>query len=199
MRLWPQPPADQVKPPASLCGQLVKLRPVSAADYPLLFQWRSDSDSLHLWNISRRFVSYEQWLAELDEMLGRSMLLLILDAATEIPVGYVQAHDINPLDAWLHFSVYAIKEYRGQGHHLEAMVMGGDIMFDWYPVRKIYADIYEFNQPLVDRQRALGFVDEAFIPDHIWYKDRYWGLYRMALYREKWPEARTRALDLILV
>ena len=44
-----------------------------------------------------------------------------------------------------------------------------------------------------------GFVEEGFTPEHFWFEGRSWGVYRLALYRDRWSEVRERVADLLQV
>ena len=45
---------------------------------------------------------------------------------------------------------------------------------------------------MLSQIRRVGFVEEGRFREHAYYKDRYWDLFRYALYRDKWLEIRER-------
>lgn len=60
-------------PPVAFEGRLVKLRPVVRDDYPLIFTWRIDAYSMHLWSPQRRVPSFEEFIPEIEQMIrGRN-------------------------------------------------------------------------------------------------------------------------------
>jgi hypothetical protein len=78
-------------------------------------------------------------------------------------------------------------------HPAEAGLIFFDLLFKYFPLRKVYADVFEYN---VDSYNILtkhgGFREEARLPQHIWYEDRYWAVIKLALYREDYYEGRER-------
>ena len=174
----------------TLAGRLVSLRPIGREDYPTLFRWRSSLEIVHMLNFRRNIATYEQFVAELEPMLAQSVLLLIRKASDNTPIGYALTYQMNPWDGWLFVGTYVEPEYRLKGHGGEAALLCIDALFRWYPIRKIYTEIYEFAEPLLRLVQAMGFREVGYQPDHYWYEDQFWGIYRMALTRERWQEQK---------
>ncbi len=191
---------NEIHAVTSMEGHWARLRPVSRADYPKMFQWRVDLNMVHLWNISRRTgPSFEEFVAETDQGARNGLLLVIIDRASDQLIGYAQQYNTNFWDRWAYLAAYLVEEFRGQPHFPETMLMSMDALFKWFPLNKIYGEVYEFAQNLHQLLPALGFVEEGYVPDHFWHNGRSWGLTRWALYRERWPEARERLVDILRV
>jgi RimJ/RimL family protein N-acetyltransferase len=186
-------PLNEVHAVTSLAGRWVRLRPVSRADYVQLFHWRSDVETVHLWNLSRRVASYEEFAAGLEQALSTSLFYGVIDLTTDRPIGYAQTYNPSPWDRWLYAAFYLIPQYRGQPHFMEAALLSLDALFRWYPIHKVYTEVYEFAENVHRILSALGFVEEGYTPNHFWYDGRYWGLWRFALYAESWPQCRERS------
>jgi RimJ/RimL family protein N-acetyltransferase len=182
----------------SISGRWVRLRPVSRADYPTLFQWRADVDMVHLWNLSRRTVGYEEFIAEFEQSLRNSLFMAIIDRETDRLIGYSQTYNASPWDRWVFAAVYVTEAYRGKAHFPETAMLAMDVFFKWFPLEKVYVEVYEFAH-WAHILPPLGFVEEGFTPNHFWHDGRYWGLTKYALYRERWPEARERMQDILNV
>lgn len=183
----------------SLAGKWVRLRPVSKVDYPRLFQWRSDSEMVHVWNMSRRLASFEEFSTWLDQTLLTSSVYVVVDTTSDEPVGYAQTYNPSPWDQWVYVGFYLVPPFRGRPHFLEAAELSLDALFRWFPVRKVYAEVYEFAENIDAILRAMGFVEEGFTPNHFWHEGRYWGLWRFALYGDNWPETRQLIRGLLQV
>ena len=72
----------------TLAGRLVTLRPVSREDYPTLFRWRSDIESVQMLNFRRNIITCEQFVSEFEHLLPSSTLLLVLDRKSGSAIGY---------------------------------------------------------------------------------------------------------------
>ncbi len=182
---------------ASLVGPRVLLRPISREDYPLLFKWRSDTTSLHLWSTHRRVLSFEQFASGLEQLLQECVFFLVVERLAGRAVGFVHTYGASPEDGFAHFLLYADESVRGTGLVVEASILFGDYLFKFFALRKLYAEVYEFNQPSIDALESAGFTHEGTLKAHLWYLDRYWHMYQYALYRSDWERLRDRMLPIV--
>ncbi|MDO8614322.1 MAG: GNAT family protein [Dehalococcoidia bacterium] len=184
-------------PTVTLSGRLVTLRPICRDDYPILFRWRSSFETVHMLNFRRRIATFEEFVRDLEGLLPNAMFLLVREARHGVPIGYALAHGINPWDGWLAVGIYVEPEYRLRGHGGEAALLCADFLFRAFPLRKVMTEVYEFAQPLLRMVQAMGFEQFAYLADHYWHEDRWWGLYQMALTRERWNQYKERFADII--
>lgn len=197
--MHPMESPNGVHSATAISGRWVRLRPVSRADYPALYEWRLDTQMVHLWNISRRWPPYEEFVAGLEQTLLKSTMLAVIDKMTDRLVGYCQSYGDSPWDRWAYVAAYLVPKYRVRPHFPEAVLLCLEALFKWYPLNKVYIEAYEFAENLHQMLPVLGFVEEGTTPDHFWHGDRYWGLTRYALYRERWPEGRDRLVDILRI
>jgi RimJ/RimL family protein N-acetyltransferase len=186
-------------PTVTLSGRLITLRPISRDDYPTLFRWRSSFETVHMLNFRRRIATFEEFVRDLESLLPNAMFLLVREARHGVPIGYAMAHGINPWDGWLAVGIYVEPEYRLRGHGGEAALLCMDFLFRAFPLRKVLTEVYEFAQPLLRMVEAMGFEQFAYLADHYWHEDRSWGVYQMALTRERWNQYKERFADIITV
>ena len=181
----------------SAVGRWVILRPVLPPDYPVLYTWAADLRELYLWSHDRRVAPYQEFAARVEASLRESQSYLIT-LATGTPIGFCQAYDLNLVEGWCSFLVYVVRPYRKMPHPAEATIILLDLLFKYFPLRKIYADVFEYNTDSYNILTNHGcFREEARLPNHIWYESRYWSVLKLAVYREDYYEARER-MDRIL-
>jgi len=166
------------------------LRPISREDYPKFFQWRTDADNLHLWSSRRKIPTWEQFVAEFEADLHTTVTLLILRKRDHEPIGFLQAYNLNQADGWTYFLAYLVPEARIIGYGAEALVLFGDYMFSYFPIRKVYADVYEYNEYGLRSLLKGGFVEEGRSLRHVWHGDRYWDLIHLGYFREDWERLK---------
>lgn len=172
----------------------LELRHVEAADYPVLFRWYGDAQLPHFWNFHRRILRYRGFVEQLEQMMGSTDLRLICQLPALEPIGYCQAHDLNPWDGRAYLALYLTSDHRCGPEVTEAAMLGLDMVFLTYPmIRKVYSEVYGFASYLQSAFEALGFVEEGVTPNHYWFTDRFWTRLRLALYRDQWQ--RLRALS----
>lgn len=172
-------------------GRWVILRPVSQSDFPTFFRWRADVFDLHLWASQKRVPTYEEFTVEADKLFRQSITFLVVNKRQEQPIGFVQAYNLNLAEGWCFFLVYTAGKYR-RGHGVEASVGLLDYLFRNFALRKVYADVYEFNADSMKPLISAGFVEEGRFREHTWFNDRYWDVIRLAMYRSDWYRFRER-------
>lgn len=180
----------------TVIGRWVTLRPIGREDYPVFFRWRSTLE-VNLLNFNRRIASYEEFVAELERLMSTSALFLVRDNQLGVPIGYVLGYHLNPWDGWMFVGAYIEKEFRYRGHGGEATLLGLDIAFRQFPVRMVYTEVYDYAGPLLRMTKAIGFEEVGYQPDHYWHEDQFWGLYGLALTRERWTAHRDRFADIL--
>jgi RimJ/RimL family protein N-acetyltransferase len=183
--------AAGVDPIVSITGRWISLRPISKDDVPTFFRWRADMLNHHLWSSQKRIPTLEEFAAEADHLFRQSTTFLVMSNRDDAPAGFVQAYNMNPAEGWGFFVTYVTPQYR-RGYGVEASIALLDYLFRSYPLRKVYADVYEFNQQSISPLLSGGFVEEGRFRQHIWFRDRYWDVIRLAMYRDGWYKFRER-------
>lgn len=120
----------------------------------------------------------------MDRALHESQMFLIVQKTEHQPIGFCQAYDVNLAEGWCSLLLYVVTEFRRHPHPAEAGLIFLDFLFKHFPLRKVYADVFEYNRESLTLLKKGGFREEARLPNHVWYEDRYWSLIKLALYRE---------------
>src|SRR5439155_16446791 len=90
----------------------------------------------------------------------------------------------------LSVGIFIESEYRLKGHGGEAALRCVNAVFRWF--REGYLRRFMTAQ-------AMGFEESGYLPDHYWHEDRFWGLHRMMLARERWEALRERFADILRI
>jgi RimJ/RimL family protein N-acetyltransferase len=189
-----QPPGSIVLPQV-IEGRFITLRPVSRADFPAMFRWRVDRHNTPS-ALAKHVPMFEQFTVDMDRVLRQTVAFLVVDKASTQAIGYVQAYNLNLEQGWCYVLFYLEAPYRGSTHAAEAQAAFLDQLFETWGLRKVYADVFEFNADSLKPAMSGGFVEEACLRQHLWLDDRYWDLIRFALPRESWLERREQVLFL---
>lgn len=178
--------------PRSLTGDRVCLRPVERGDYALFHAWRSDLEHLHLWSAQRRIATFEELTQELEGVIRTMNTLSVAELETNAAVGFVQAFGMDIVDRYAHLRMYIEPSRQHLGYGLEAGLLFTRHMFYNYGLRKLYAEVFEHNSTTLKWLERIGFVEEGRLRQHTWYRDRYWDMVVLALYREAWDVRNSR-------
>ena len=176
--------------PPSLKGKDLTLVPVSRKYLPLLHRWGSDPSSLYLWTSRRDILSEDEHAETLTSSRLREyyhVFLMVLNSKNEA-VGFVYSYDISLADGFVFITLFLEPSNRKSGLGAKAAMLFCDYLFAYYPLRKIYCDIFEYNTKSLATLKNSGFEVEGALKKHRFFQGRYHTLYRLALYREKFFE-----------
>lgn len=179
-------------------GRWVALRPVLRSDYMTLYSWATDLRTLYLWSSDRRIPPFEEFVLRMDRVLHETQMLLMLERQHRAPIGFCQAYDINLSEGWASLLVFADDAHRSHPHPAEGGLIFVDFLFKHFALRKLYADVFEYNEESLKILLKGGFREEARLPNHIWYEGKYWSQLKLALYREEYMSVVRRRWDMIL-
>jgi len=176
-----------------IAGQSVRLRPVIPDDYPVLSRWCFTHKTFHY--LARRMEArlFSESGSGLETILAGSMVLMIVDRAYN-PMGYAVLFDVNPRDRHMHLDVFTMPQCPATVR-MEAWLLLLDHVLAWFPVEKVYRQLPEFASSEYPIAMSMGFEEEGFLRDVLWFGDRFWGIHTLALSRERWSQSRGVFID----
>ena len=164
----------------------VELRPIREEDYAIIFEWHFDPRQIHLWWDERHIQSYSEFVEDFDKRLRYFFFTFFIvirkDEETDIPVGFTYTSRFNSIDRYVYSTMYLTQEHTGLGIGPEAGRLHIQYLFSVFNIRKIYAEIYGYNEASIKAAKAVGFVEEGRLKQHRWFNGRYWDLLILALY-----------------
>ena len=167
--------------------QKIKLRPVTSNDYDMLYSWHFSTGQIHLWWDERHIRSFDEFVNDFNNKLRYFFFTFFVvvkrEHETDIPVGFTYTSRFNPVDRYVYSTMYLDREFTGKGLGIEAGQIHIQYLFSVFNIRKIYAEIYEYNKISIKAAKKAGFIEEARLKQHRWYIDRYWDLIIMSLHR----------------
>lgn len=72
---------------------------------------------------------------------------------------------------------------RGVG--LQAWLLFIEYLFSYFNFRKIYGEIFGYNQLSLKSALHSGFIEEGCLKNHRWFGNQYWDLHILSLSREQ--------------
>ena len=174
----------------SLSGRRVSLRAVRDTDYDFLYQLAVDEEMGFRWRHRGETPGPEAFHQALWN--GVLVQFVICDRRTGDPVGHAFAYNANFRYQTCFIAMGVKPSLVGSGWSIEAGRMFIDYLFAMWPFRKIYAEVGEFNFPQFASGTGTAFEVEGRLRDHEFYGNRYWDLFVLALYRERYEHSRKR-------
>lgn len=171
----------------TLVGRAVRLRALGGKDLEKLFEWRNDLGSLYLFNNDKVPVTFEIFREQLNrEYPGKIHVLLMIELIrTGEAIGFVTSHDVQFVDGYAFVGTFIDQKFRSVGYGAEASALFLDYLFTYFSFRKIYTDVYVYNDNSQGCLMGAGFVEEGRFKDHRFYDGGYHDLVRYAIYRDR--------------
>jgi RimJ/RimL family protein N-acetyltransferase len=195
------PPHNVHDEPVTVRGRWVNLRPVLETDYPTLYAWRVDAQFMALWQTAgRRVPSYQEYRLELERFLADGLTLLAVERATGTVLGFGRAYNINLVDGWAWVQAYATEQARLRPFLVgEAAALFANYLFTMFPLRKLCAEVFAYNETSLRLQERLGFRECGRLPEYVWYNGQLWDSVLYVLTRDAWLETSERFRILLAV
>lgn len=163
------------------------LRPIEDSDLRSIYQSSLDPNTTHRWRFRGRTPSPEEFRRSLFS--GDLLCQYVVAPREKVDslVGVVTAY--NPDLVAAHCFIAFLRTDPGRQFEAGLMIEGATIflqyLFDHFPLRKIYAEVPEYNTELLANSSDL-FVEEGLLKDHYLYDGRMWDQHILALYRTRW-------------
>lgn len=142
----------------------ISLRPATAADAKLIFEWRNDPVIVRLGSSQREvtWTEHEEWFSQ-SITSKRRIFIVERDG---VPIGQVRFDLVEESECVI--SVYLATEFTGHGWGIEAISDGCELIFEAWPIHVVVASVRADNEVAQAAFRKAGFaeVDERCAPGH---------------------------------
>lgn len=115
-----------------------------------------------------------------------------LISSDEEPVGRVRLVDIDETGGNAELTCYVAPDSQGQGFATEACQLAIEYGFDYLPITKITARIFESNRASRHLVEKLGFTREGTLRNHVFHDGQELDLECYGLLEQEWRESSER-------
>jgi RimJ/RimL family protein N-acetyltransferase len=182
-------------PPLTLNYRGLELVAPARRHLKQLHQWETDIESQHLWSGRRAVLSDMDYEAGLRKWIDNYCLAYFVLESNGQPIGFVYASNANLTDGWAYITVFIASENRDSGWGAKSFVAFSHFLFASYPLRKIYCDVYGYNNASKSSLITGGFVEEGVMRCHKFFAGEYHDLHRFAMFRESFYGRFSRFLE----
>lgn len=192
---FPHRPLGQAGPASeapTVRGKYVRVRPPRPEDFGAIYGWATSEEGGYRW----RYRGSTPQPDDVVRLMWRQALVVFVVESLEKrdQVGVVSAYDPDFVGGTCYFQALYAPEYQGSGWPLEGLALLVEYVFRCWPLRKMYADIPEFNTDLLESAFLSTVREEGRLRKHGYYNGRYWDQITLALYREDWELVRSNYL-----
>ena len=176
-------------------GRWTVVRPLNDGDLGFVCRMFRDPEQLALWQEDSRILPEGMIRERLLGDLGRryhSFFVFAPASAPREPMGLFYTYQYSPANGTLFVTMATDPARYSLGCAGEAGLMIYRWLFSAHPLRKVYANVFEFNRESLAFCRSCGFVEEGFMREHVFHGGRWWGMYTLALYRDAFERIDAR-------
>ena len=113
---------------------------------------------------------------------------MIISEKDGLPIGYAHNYDFSLQNHNCKIVVYITKDYRDTGAGGFGAVQFIRRLFQLYPLKKVYATVYDYNAcSLINNQKA-GFIEEGVLKKYRYYDGAYHSLHILSIDRQTFSE-----------
>jgi len=107
-------------------------------------------------------------------------------------VGVCGVNEHDPINLTMEIGIWIAPDYQRKGYGTEATKLLVDLLFEEYPINKVYAFVNAENAPSIKVLERLGFKREGRLRKHVWKRDGsgYTDLYVYGILRREWERSR---------
>ena len=149
----------------------IYLSPILEADIPLITVWINDWDIAQNLTVCHplSFQDEKQWFEGLSKNKTENVILAIRLVETDEIIGATGLHRINNLHGTATTGSYiGRKDLHGKGYGTEAKMLLLEYAFNTLNLRKVKAEVYDFNKASQKSLAKCGYKQEG-----VFVKDRY--------------------------
>jgi diamine N-acetyltransferase len=143
-----------------IVGKSVRLRPWCETDIGKLTALRNDI-KLQSQLLSRVRGSNSdqtrQWLQQRSSS-SNSLILIVADKDSDVPLGYIQFVDIEPIDQIAKLGICLSSEVQEKGIGYEVLLSAFNYLYNSWAVRKIILEVSEDNVRAIKCYEKIGFL-----------------------------------------
>lgn len=168
----------------------------SEKDYPFFYRVYSDYEEQHNLFDFVNLNSPERFPKKFEHVLSHNYndTMIVEECESGEYVGFLVSYGYACNDGHIRVMAYIEKKYRSCGFGGLAMLRFLHLLFQFYNIRKIYTEVYEFNDDSLKAHLGAGFVEEARLKEYRYYDGRFWDYITFSIDRAHFYEKNSKFL-----
>lgn len=166
----------------------IKLIPLSQEYLDMVLEWRNRLDvrknmySSHVITLEEHLL----WFERICKDITKKYFIFQLNDRPCGVIGFVDINVESKSSSWAFYS--GDTSIRGVGSLMEVAAL--DYAFNVLELEKLYCEVLEFNDPVIQFHRKHGFLQEGIFKKHHFSEGTFWDVYRLAIFKEDWGRCR---------
>lgn len=160
----------------------VVIRPYENTDAETLYQISHNPETVHLWAPQMEVLSFEKFKEKLERRINHrwSDYHSIVSSYTSQVIGFAYCYNTSASDT-TSVCIYIDKPFMATMTSIQASYLYIEFLFKISKYRKIYAEVFAYNEHCLRLLKKLNFDCEGCLKEHQWWNDQYWSMYIYSL------------------
>lgn len=170
----------------TLAWRNIKLVNYTQDYFEYVYDCYQDYESRYLFTNELEIKSKKESWEKLKKKLAYNYhtFMIVINIKSNLPIGFIYSYNYNTYDEYIYVTLFIQKEFRNLTFGAEAGILFFDYLFKYYPIRKVYCTVYDYNKMSIRFLKSAGFVLEGVLRKHRYYNGTYNDMRIMALYRD---------------
>ena len=187
---------DETPEDVHLVGRRVRLRPILQRDYEMLLQIELSEQLGPYWRLRGRTRAPDSYSQNLWG--GVLAQFIVIRRDTEQALGMVTVYNADVMDGHASFSAAKFLRADRSTLILQGSILMLDYSFAYFPLRKIYLEVNEYNLSQFSSGVGRILKPEGVLRAHSFAAGRYWDKHIFAIYRDDWSQRAPEFRRLVL-
>lgn len=154
-----------------------------------MYDWHSDLDDAYLFHFfDHKQMTFETFAEKIKKLLNVYLaFFLICDKQTNKIMGFVGAYGHIAIHNIASVMIFIDKKYRNgvTSASTEAGIIFFNYLFQYFPLRKLCADVISYNRSSYLNLKSAGFVLEGIERKQCFFDGKYYNRYILGMFREE--------------
>lgn len=165
----------------------IRLKSYDKRDFDFVYKCYQDYDSRMLFTNDFNIISRDEFCNYIDKKINHSFhdFMVIIDMITNLPIGFIYTYNFNRQNDYIFFAIYLEKRARTNMNIAVTSMIFFNYIFKYYPIRKIYCSLFDYNSISKKVLKTAGFQLEGCLKQYRYFNREYHDMSIYALFRNE--------------
>jgi len=171
---------------SELTWKNISLHPYEDSFFDFIYNCYQDYDSRFLFTNDFVIISRNEFWDYINRKISYDFhdFMIIQNNLTNLPIGFIYTYNYDKQNDFIYFSIYLDEKSRNSLTFAVAGMIFFNYIFKYYPIRKIYCSLFDYNTINKKIFKNAGFKFEGKLSEYRYYNRKYHDMNIFALFRQ---------------
>lgn len=164
----------------------ITLIPYEESYFDFIYNCYQNYESRFLFTNDFVIISRNEFWDYIDKKASRDFhdFMIIRNDATNLPIGFIYTYNFDRQNDYIFFSIYLEEKSRNNINVAISGMIFFNYIFKYYPIRKIYCSVFDYNTISKKVLKNAGFQLEGNLKEYRYYNRAYHDMSIYSLFRK---------------